>query len=241
MTQKLGAAFNTDQKPPGLDDFVATRFWWVRHAPVRVDNGCIYGQRDLPCDCSDTHVFEGLARSLPAGAVWATSNLGRAKQTAAAIFAAGHPDAAAYAANAPVAMAEFAEQNLGDWQGLNRIEFFRNVKPSPAGHWFNPPEERAPNGESFVDLIERTRTGIEQLATAHASRDIVVVAHGGTIRAAIGIALNLAPRSMMAFTTDNCSVTRLDILRNARESGWRVLMANHQPWIGAGGGEAKLA
>ena len=236
MTQPTGTAFSSTHKPLGLDDFTATRFWWVRHAPVREDGGCIYGQRDLPCDCSETHVFEALSRVLPRDALWVTSNLGRAKQTAAAIFAAGHPDAHPH----PLAMAEFAEQNLGDWQGLNRAEFFRNVKPSPAGHWFNAPEERAPNGESFVDLIDRTRSGIDKLAASHGGRDVVVVAHGGTIRAAIGIALNLAPSAMMAFTTDNCSVTRLDILRNESESGWRVLMVNHQPWVGAQS-ESKLA
>ena len=25
-----------------------TRWWWVRHAPVTVNNGCVYGQTDLP-------------------------------------------------------------------------------------------------------------------------------------------------------------------------------------------------
>jgi alpha-ribazole phosphatase len=162
----------------------------------------------------------------------------RAKQTAAAIWAAGHPDGKG---EPPIAMAEFAEQNLGDWQGLNRAAFFKNVKPSPAGHWFNAPEERAPNGESFVDLIDRTRSGVDKLVSAHASRDIVVVAHGGTIRAAIGLALGLQPISMMAFTTDNCSVSRLDRLDNGIESGWRVQMLNHQPWMGASPAEGKLA
>ena len=32
---------------------VTTRWWWVRHAPVREDGGCIYGQKDLGCDTSD--------------------------------------------------------------------------------------------------------------------------------------------------------------------------------------------
>jgi len=40
---------------------VSTRFWWVRHAPVD-HGGRIYGQKDMPCDCSDTAVFTGLAR-----------------------------------------------------------------------------------------------------------------------------------------------------------------------------------
>jgi alpha-ribazole phosphatase len=42
---------------------VATRWWWVRHAPVREDNGCIYGQEDIGCDTSDRVVFEASERS----------------------------------------------------------------------------------------------------------------------------------------------------------------------------------
>ena len=36
---------------------VATRWWWVRHAPVRGDGGNIYGQKDIACDTSDREVF----------------------------------------------------------------------------------------------------------------------------------------------------------------------------------------
>ena len=33
--------------------------------------------------------------------------------------------------------------------------------------------------------------------------------HGGTIRAALGVALALAPQAALAFSTDNCSLTRI--------------------------------
>ena len=42
---------------------VTTRWWWVRHAPVRNDGGNIYGQTDIACDTSDTYVFEAVAKS----------------------------------------------------------------------------------------------------------------------------------------------------------------------------------
>ena len=70
---------------------VTTRWWWIRHAPVREDGGRIYGQSDLGCDCSDAVVFQGLARTLPQGALWFASNLKRTHQTAAAIWEAGFP------------------------------------------------------------------------------------------------------------------------------------------------------
>ena len=44
---------------------VTTRWWWVRHAPVRSDGGNIYGQQDIECDTGDTEVFEAVAKMLP--------------------------------------------------------------------------------------------------------------------------------------------------------------------------------
>src|SRR5450631_165517 len=70
---------------------VATRWWWVRHAPVCEDGGCIYGQKDLGCDTSDRVVFEAVGKILPRDAVWFASNLKRTHQTAEAIWAAGFP------------------------------------------------------------------------------------------------------------------------------------------------------
>src|SRR5438477_2704 len=77
---------------------VTTRWWWVRHAPVREDGGCIYGQKDLGCDTSDRVVFDAVGKILPRNAVWYASNLKRTHQTAHAIWAAvglalgGQPD-----------------------------------------------------------------------------------------------------------------------------------------------------
>ena len=223
---------------PGTEDFIRTRFWWVRHAPVVTDNGCIYGQRDLPCDCSNQEVFNALAQVLPGGAAWVTSNLQRTHQTAAAILAAGHPDAGKVA---PRSIADLAEQNLGDWQGLNRAEFFKTRKPSPGSYWFGPADERAPNGESFADLCARVRNATTALAKEFAGRDVIAVTHGGTIRAAIGMALDLEPQRSLSFGTENCAITRLDLLDSGTEQGWRVVVVNNQPWFGASPTGGKLA
>src|SRR5437773_1727751 len=69
----------------------AISWWWVRHAPVREDGGCIYGQSDIGCDTSDRVVFDAVGRILPRNAAWFASNLKRTHQTAAAIWAAGFP------------------------------------------------------------------------------------------------------------------------------------------------------
>ena len=203
---------------------VATRWWWVRHAPVRSDGGNIYGQKDIACDTSDREVFEAVAKILPRDAVWYASSLMRTHQTADAIWAAGFPK--------PSAMphvAAFAEQHLGQWQGMNRAAFLAS---RPAGsHWFAAIDVPAPGGESFMDLYNRVRGVIERVTAAHAGHDIVAVAHGGTIKAAIGIALGGQPEKGLAFTIDNCSITRLDHLASDGHNGWRIPFVNQQPWI----------
>lgn len=204
----------------------ATRWWWVRHAPVRNDGGNIYGQKDMDCDCSDGVVFSAVSKILPRNAVWFSSNLKRTHQTAAAIWAAGFPK--------PDHMqqeADFAEQNLGDWQGMNRAAFFASRPINVGSYWFAPIDEPSPNGESFMDLYNRVRRGIERINAEYAGQDIIVVAHGGPIKAAIGLALNDQPERGLAFTIDNCSVTRLDHLASDGHQGWRIPMVNQQPWI----------
>src|SRR5258708_29391448 len=203
---------------------VATRWWWVRHAPVREDDGCIYGQKDLGCDTSDRVVFAAVGKILPRNGVWVARARKRTHQTAAAIWAAGFPK--------PEKMpheAALAEQHLGEWQGLDRAAFLAS---RPAGsHWFADIEVPAPGGESFVDLYNRVRGAIERIGAEHAGRDIVAVAHGGTIKAAIGMALGDQPEKGLAFDIDNCSVTRLDHFAGAGQSNWRLPMVNQQPWI----------
>jgi broad specificity phosphatase PhoE len=209
---------------PDTSKVVATRWWWVRHAPVREDNGCIYGQKDLGCDTSDRVVFEAVGKILPRNAVWYASNLKRTHQTADAIWAAGFPKPA----EMPHVNA-FAEQHLGELQGRNRAAFFASLPPGR--HWLTAIDEVPPGGESFMDLYNRTRGAIERINAEQAGKNVIVVAHGGTIRAAVGLALGDLPEKGMAFDIDNCSVTRLDHLSSANYSGWRLPMVNQQPWI----------
>jgi broad specificity phosphatase PhoE len=79
---------------------------------------------------------------------------------------------------------------------------------------------------------------VRRLSAEHAGRDIVAVAHGGTIRAALALALGLEPERALALSVDNCSLTRLERIagpvssRPPREDGdeaWRVVRVNQPP------------
>jgi alpha-ribazole phosphatase len=203
---------------------VTTRWWWIRHAPVRNDGGNIYGQKDLACDTSDRDVFEAVAKILPRNAVWYSSNLMRTHQTAEAIWAAGFPKPATMTWEA-----DLAEQNLGQWQGMNRAAFI--VSRPPGSSWFADINEPAPGGESFMDLYDRTCRAIARINGEQAGQDVIAVAHGGTIKAALGLALGGQPEKGLSFDIDNCSVTRLDHFESAERVVWRLPMVNQQPWI----------
>ena len=211
---------SNNQKPAAI----VTRWWWVRHAPVRNDGGNIYGQSDIACDTSDTYVFNAVAKVLPRKAVWYSSNLMRTHQTAEAIWAAGFPKPATM-----VQEAAFAEQNLGQWQGMNRAAFLASQPPGSS--WFADINEPAPGGESFMDLYRRVIGAIGRITAEHAGRDVIVAGHGGTIKAALGLALGDLPDKGLAFDIDNCSVTRLDHFATESRSVWRLPMVNQQPWI----------
>lgn len=197
-----------------------TRWWWIRHAPVTTDEGRFYGQKDMPADTSDKAVFEALARALPAKAVWVASHLQRTHQTAAAIGAAGYP--------LPEIMScpALAEQHFGDWQGVERAPVYDKYG-GMEGFWRTLIDKAPANGESFVDLQRRVDQAVGRLTAEHRGSNIVAVAHGGTIRAAIASALSLPPHQALSFTIANCSLTRLDhvALPDATDR-WRINQLN---------------
>lgn len=209
-----------------------TRWWWIRHAPVTCHAGRIYGQDDLPADCSDAAPFAALAGHLPAEAVWVTSQLRRTHQTASALHAALRMAEPAAMLVEPA----IAEQHFGDWQGLTHEELRQRRNGEWHRYWLAPAHEVPPGGESFAQVVERVGAAMQRLTRAHRGLDIVAVAHGGSIRAALAQALDLDPERALAFAIDNCSLTRLDHIEDSGEGagGWRVLAVNLRPGLAAG-------
>jgi broad specificity phosphatase PhoE len=207
-----------------------TRWWWVRHAPVTVNDGRCYGQTDLPCDCSDLAAFAGLAQKLPRDATWITSPLQRTHLTAAGIVRAGLPGPDRIPGPGVQVEPELIEQHFGQWQGLTYAELAeRNGNLWPR-FWLGPAHHAPPGGESFVDLLARAQPAIARLSRAHAGRDIIAVTHGGTIRAALALALDLAPEAALALVIDNLSITRIEHFPGSEAArSWRVTAVNHPP------------
>lgn len=210
-----------------------TRWWFVRHAPV-VDAHLakIWGQEDIAADVSDTASFAALAARLPHGAVWLTTHLQRTQQTAEALFAAG---AAGAQRCEPIVARDFAEQAFGAWTGLTWAEVGALDDATARVFWeapgtTSPPPSPKYGAESFAGVCTRVALSLEDLADAHGGRDIVCVAHAGSIRAAVAHALGLTPEQALALDVKNTALTRLDHisdeLRTKRGGSWRVVGLN---------------
>lgn len=205
-----------------------TRWWWIRHAPVINGEGRLYGQEDLDCDVSDTRRFQALADYLPADAIWLVTNLSRTHKTARAIRDAGI-DGPEF-----VVESDFAEQFFGDWQGLTWAEMEALDAVAYEEFWRDPSGNAPPAGESFADLIDRTAPAVERQTERHAGRDIVCVAHGGSIRAAVSQALDLHHERGLSIAIDTLSLTRIDHVEggvlNGKGKAWRVGGVNVAVW-----------
>jgi len=202
-----------------------TRVFLVRHALVEPSaRTTMYGSMDVAlCDLAlqqDAASYRWLAARLPTGARWVVTPLSRTRATAAAIFAAGY-------APAPLVVAPaFIEQGLGEWQGLSHEAFSALLRHPPHPFWPHGAAEKPPGGESFDEVVARVGPALDALAEASPEGDVVVVAHGGSIRASVAHAMGLTAHQALVFSIKNLSMTRLE--RHDRD--WRVAAVNEEPF-----------
>ena len=203
-----------------------TRLFLIRHALVEPSaRAMLYGAMDVPlCDLAlqeEAALYRWLAARLPRPAHWVTSQLARTKATAAAIFAAGYP--AQPLATEP----DLAEQHLGEWQGIPHEALVEKLRHPPHPFWPHAAEEQPPGGESFAQVRARVGPVLEKLVQRHEGEDVVVVAHGGSIRAALAHAMDLSGHQALAFSIRNLGLTRLE----KYGPDWRVAAVNEEPWV----------
>lgn len=198
---------------------MVTRWWWVRHAPVPGPEDLIKGKLDLPSDVSNKPAFAALAKQLPTGAAAVTSSRLRCRQTFTALVEAG------LTVQPPEIEPGLDEQDFGSLAGRTWTELQATPHPEMAAFWADPANTKVPDGESFADLVARVRPAIAGIAARQSGGDIVVVAHGGTIRAALAVALGITPAQALLFSVGTISLTRIDAVGDA----WRVVGTNRRP------------
>ncbi|MCD6073461.1 MAG: Phosphoglycerate/bisphosphoglycerate mutase [Rhodospirillales bacterium] len=199
-----------------LADEGVLQWWWIRHAPSASPANIIHGRDDVPADLSDTVALARLAGILPAGLTALTSGVVRAVQTYDALrlvdpslmVARTEPD--------------FCEQDFGVWTGRTWDE----IAPLAPHFWDDPVATAPPGGESFAEMCRRVLRRIVTLSNQQSSGAIVSVAHAGTIRAALALALDLDFAASIRFEIDPLSVTRIDAFVGPSDISWRVQSVN---------------
>lgn len=202
-----------------------TRWYFVRHAPVIGAQSLLYSTHDEPADCSDRAAFQFLAGFLPKrDPLVLTSGLQRTNATAEAIRAAGWP------VGTPEIEPRLAEQYYGDWHGKS-LEDIKELRTGPAHkHWWSTADDLPEGGESFRMQYARVAEAMDAWTARAAGRDIVAVAHGGTVRAALAYALGIDLDRALTLSCANLSVTRIDHVPGDGIGGdWRVVFVNRRP------------
>jgi alpha-ribazole phosphatase len=186
--------------------------WLVRHAAVDGVDGAIH-PLDAPANLGDQSRLEAVRKCLPRDAACYASPARRTIDTARALKL--HP----------VPIADFVEQDFGEWTGRRHDELAAGGGEHYARFWDDPARSRPPGGESFEDQVQRVRRGLLAIGEGPAT----LVVHAGTIRAALCIALDIAPAAALRFVIDPLSITCIEQLRD----GWRVVSVNNVPGTGA--------
>jgi broad specificity phosphatase PhoE len=125
-----------------------------------------------------------LARE-PIDAIWA-SPLQRARETAE-IVAEPHGLAVELEPG-------LMEVDVGSWSGKTRAEL-EELYPDAFRRWVEVDGGWDPgwqDGETYEQMAERVRAAVERIAAQHADQTVLLVAHGGTVRALQSIALGLS-------------------------------------------------
>jgi probable phosphoglycerate mutase len=82
------------------------------------------------------------------------------------------------------------EVDVGSWSGLTREDAERRF-PDDVRRWRNG-ETGWRDGETYEQMSRRVVAAVDRLATAHAGGRVLIVSHGGPIRAIHAAALGLA-------------------------------------------------
>lgn len=167
----------------------------------------IQGQVDTPLNATGRRQVSLLARRLEdvhLDAIY-SSDLARTHETAQ-IIAAGRDIAIA-------TDADLREFSFGEWEGLTSDEI-EALQPGAMAERISAGNEAfaAPGGENTWQVLERVRGFCERTAERHdPSDDVLIVAHGGSIRALAVALLDLADSDFWRFRIHCAS---LAIIRN---------------------------
>jgi alpha-ribazole phosphatase len=166
----------------------------VRHAPAD-HGGRLAGRRDVPALLDDDGALDRLCHRFAGASMVVSSPARRCRETAARLFPGR---------DVPTNAALW-EQDFGAHEGV-RFEDLPDLGPLDRAALA---AAAAPGGESFADMADRVAPALRALlARPPGQGPIVVVAHAGTARAALALALGDVPAAL-AFEIAPLSTTSI--------------------------------
>jgi broad specificity phosphatase PhoE len=209
------------------------RLWLVRHGATAANiEGRLCGSSDDPLSQTGEGQAQWASEQLRAEtiAVVYSSDLMRASKTAD-IIAQNHPGAKR------LIDARWREIAFGDLENMTFREIARRY-PDQMQYFSDPVNHTPPNGESFDHLLERVQQAFKDLlAAARADEgergDIVLVSHGGTLRALLCYLLAIPYANQWQLRIDNAALSVVDFQPTATDVLRTILLTalNVHPWL----------
>ena len=104
---------------------------------------------------------------------------------------------------------QLRELDFGDWSGLTANEIAEQYPEEWTEQPRFDPARRRGGGESFYDLQARVVPALTKISQRHPGERVLVVSHGGVIRAYVAHLLGIPLSEMWHMTIDNTAVTRV--------------------------------
>jgi probable phosphoglycerate mutase len=102
----------------------------------------------------------------------------------------------------------FREVGQGEWEGLTPDDILQRDPAAYAAFHHDPVRNRPRGAEALEAFGQRVAEALEELFSAHAGEHVLVVAHAGVIRAALGHVLQSDPVAWYRTRVDNAALTR---------------------------------
>src|SRR5579859_5662720 len=186
------------------------RAWLVRHGLTTWNiQQRFCGHSNIPLCApgrAQAHRLASQLRCMPITAIY-TSDLARAQETAQ-IIATHRPSPVEV-----IASPAWREINFGAWEGLTYSEIATTCKDQP-GFFSDPAHHTPPGGESLTDVLRRVQPALAEIAHNSFSSgggDIVIVSHGGTLRALLCVLLDMPLSSQWRLRLDPGSLSAIDL------------------------------
>lgn len=104
---------------------------------------------------------------------------------------------------------DLRELSFGELEGLTPKEAWRQYPDLLTRLWQAPEQHTPPGGEPFTAFIRRVQQAIESLLTQYAGQHVLVVAHGGVIRAMLSSCLGFTPHDTFKIDIPYAGMTRI--------------------------------